>query len=207
MNALSTPFTPTPVQIPAPQVWNPTPYHWNNDEFRILTEAGCFRDKFVMLINGEIIEMANPSPKHRRSVGKVDYMLKSIFNTNHWVRVQDGLETSPDTNPCPDVAVLNGTPWTTPDSGEEVLLVVEVSDTSFAYDRGTKAHIYAAKSIQDYWVIDINGRQLFRFRDPIADPSAPRGYRYATQTTLTDQDTFSPLATAHAIVPVVQLLP
>ena len=47
-----------------------------------------------------------------------------------------------------------------------MLLLIEVADTSVAYDTGTKAQIYAEAGVRDYWVVDIPGRKLHVFRDP-----------------------------------------
>jgi hypothetical protein len=85
--------------------------------------------------------------------------------------------------------------------------VVEVADSTLAYDRGEKSNLYAAGGVADYWVLDVTGRQLLVFRDPVADPAAPRGIRYATAIALGPIAAVSPLATPSAVVRVADLLP
>src|SRR5204862_46858 len=86
------------------------------------------------------------------------------------------------------------------------LLVVEVADTTLSYDRNTKASLYAASGIADYWIVNIPGQQLEVFRDPVPDASARFGVRYSSRTILVAGDVVSPLALPAAQVPVADLL-
>ena len=56
------------------------------------------------------------------------------------------------------------------------MLIVEVADTTLAYDLTTKAELYATAGIADYWVLDVENRQLHVFRDP--QPTAALAYPY-----------------------------
>ena len=58
---------------------------------------------------------------------------------------------------------------------ESLLLVIEVSDTTLRYDRGTKATLYAAAGIREYWIVNLSGRQLEVYREP-----SQQGYRNLT---------------------------
>jgi Uma2 family endonuclease len=86
-------------------------------------------------------------------------------------------------------------------------VVVEVSDTTLAYDMGDKARLYASASIADYWVIDVVNRQLSVFHNPTPDAAQPFGAAYASMTTLGPNDSVSPLAASHASIRVSDLLP
>ncbi len=200
MTALLTPPRPAPVAM--------RPYRWTNDDFVDLAKAGYFQDQFVMLIDGVFIHMPPPNPPHDTAVSLADYLLKDLFRPGYVVRVQSGFPTGLDTNPMPDLAVVAGSPRDfAVNPPRTAVLVVEVSDTSFAYDSGEKANLYAAAGVPEYWVIDVNAPQLLVYRDPTPDPAAPRGHRYATTLTLTAADTVTPTTAPNAVVRVTDLLP
>lgn len=201
MTALLTP----PPRLPPPIV--PRPFRWTNDDFRMLTDLGVFTDRFVILIDGEFIEMPHPNPPHDMAVSLTLPILQAAFAPGYFVRVQTGFVTGLDTNPGPDLAVVPGSPRDYTTHPRQAVLIVEVSDTSLAMDTGAKVHIYAAAGVPEYWVIDVNAPQLLVYRDPTPDPAAPRGHRYATTLTLTAADTVTPTAAPNAVVRVADLLP
>ncbi len=183
------------------------PHRWTCEEFHNIGDSGMLEGRSVILVDGEILDMPNPNPPHDSIVGIADYKLKEIFQPGYWVRIQSGLPTALNTDPVPDLAVVRGSPrdYFT-QHPRTAVLVVEVSDTSLDYDVGVKSNLYAAAGILDYWVIDVNGRQLIVFRDPIPDAAAPRGFRYNTTQLLNVGDTIVPLAATTAIA-VADLLP
>jgi Uma2 family endonuclease len=199
MTALLTPPSSPP---PAPRPWR-----FTNDDFRQLTDLGLFTDRFVILIDGEFIEMPHPGPPHDMAVSLTDYVLKDIFRPGYVVRIQTGFITGLDTNPGPDLAVVVGSPRDLVQTPRTAVLIVEVSDTSLAMDTGAKVHIYAAAGVPEYWVIDVNDPRLLVYRDPVTDATAPRGHRYASTFTLTAADTVSPTAMSTAVIRVADLLP
>ena len=189
------------------QSMGPRPHRWTCEEFHNIGDTGMLEGQSVILIDGEILRMPNPNPPHDSIVGIADYKLKEIFQPGYWVRIQSGLPTALDTDPVPDIAVVRGSPrdYFT-QYPRTAVLVVEVSDSSFDYDVGVKSNLYAAAGILDYWVIDVNGRQLIVFRDPTPDAAAPRGFRYASTQILNVGDSITPLA-ATAAIAVADLLP
>jgi Uma2 family endonuclease len=110
-------------------------------------------------------------------------------------------------DPVPDLAVVPGGPRDYVNHPTTAQLVVEVADTSLAMDTGEKVHVYAASGIADYWVVDLNNRQLIVYHDPRPDPASPLGSAYATVTRLVVGQTVSPLANPGATVNVSDLLP
>lgn len=196
-------------QLPTrPTAFVPKPHRWTCEDFHNMGDAGFLEGRSVILVDGEILDMPNPNPPHNGTVGIVDCKMREVFGPGHWSRVQSSFATGLDTDPVPDIAIVTGTardylqrdPTT-------ALLVVEISDSSLAYDLGPKSHLYAAAGIADYWVVDVNTPQLFVFRDPVADASAPRGFRYNTTLTLARGQSVVPLAAPHATVQVNDLLP
>ena len=186
----------------------PRPVYWTAEEFHALWDSGFLRGtRRVILVDGEMIEMPQPDPKHDMGLTATNEFLRSAFAVGHYVRNQQGFNAGRDTDPGPDLAVVVGTFRDYPTHPRTAVLIVEVANTSLAYDRREKAHLYAAAGVPEYWVLDVIGRQLLVFRDPVADPTAPRGHRYATALTLAPPGTVSPLAAAQAIIAVADLLP
>ena len=83
---------------------------------------------------------------------------------------------------------------------QELLLVVEVSDTTLGFDLTTKARLYARNGIPEYWVMDVNGRHLYRHRSP-----SPEGY--VDVAVLTAEQSVATMARPEATVRVGELLP
>ena len=106
-----------------------------------------------------------------------------------WVRVQNSiglpeLESAPE----PDLVWVARRDYSAArPTAEDVLLVIEVAETSLAYDTGQKAELYAAAGIADYWVVDVAGRAIEVRRDPA-------GGRYRSLKTFTGDEEVRPLA-------------
>jgi Uma2 family endonuclease len=104
-----------------------------------------------------------------------------------------------DSEPEPDVAVVPPGRYSDrhPD---RAMLIVEVAESSLAYDRDTKAPLYAASGVEEYWIVDLSGRAVEVHRQP-------QGGRYATTTRVPAGETLSPAAFPDVVVTVGDLLP
>jgi Uma2 family endonuclease len=170
---------------------------------------GFFRERRVQLIEGEIVEMPAQKNLHAMGIGLTQYALQAAFGIGFWVRVQMSLDLTPRSVPDPDLAVVPGTirqhnPKQNPTTA---LLIVEVSDTTLAFDRRSKASLYAQAGIADYWIVNLADRQLEIRRNPITDPSQIYGARYGDETVLFATDFATPLAAPQARIQVADLLP
>ena len=169
--------------------------------FDRMIAAGVFappEDHPLELIEGELMMMSPIGDQHADAV---DWLARwsqlAIPAEDLLVRIQNPLELPSSTSvPQPDIA------WVTlrryvdrRPRPEDVSLVIEVADTSLEFDTGTKASLYAAAGIADYWVVDLASRAVIVFRDP-------RCGRYETRSTFRDHATISPLA-----LPTARLLP
>ena len=125
------------------------------------------------------------------------------------MRCQATLDLSPVSLPDPDVAVIAGSPRTHLSTSfpKSAVLVVEVSETTLAYDQTRKASLYAASRIQDYWIVNLIAGQLEVYRNPIPDSTQPFGFGYSQQAILLPGDRVTPLALPGASIDVVDLLP
>jgi Uma2 family endonuclease len=187
----------------------PATYRFDLAEFYRLVDLGFFNQSPVELIDGEIVPMAAQSNLHALACELTRTALASAFGPGHWVRVQMPLDFTPRSSPDPDVAVIVGDPRThnTRDNPRSALLVVEVADTSLSYDRHTKANLYAAGGVSDYWIINlVDGRVEVR-RSPVADPAEEFGHCYTTLTILRPGDSAIPLALPGKAITVAELLP
>lgn len=134
--------------------------------------------------------------------------LRARFGAGYVVRMQLPLDVGQVSQPEPDIAVVRGTvrdyakahPTT-------AVLVVEVSESTLAFDRGEKASLYASAGIPDYWVLNLVDRCLEVHRDPIPMLNQPYGYGYRSRTQYFGNDTIAPLALPHGAVKVEDLLP
>jgi Uma2 family endonuclease len=191
-----------------PTITDPRPYRWTREEFFQMIELGWFQDKRVEMIGGEVIEMAAQLDLHLASITLTGDALRVAFGPGHWVRVQGSLDLSPHGIPSPDLAVRPGSPQAAARTiAKSALLVVEVSDTTVAYDRNYKSSLYAAGGIADYWIVNLVQRQLEVYRDPVADSTKPFGFRYNNRTILDPPDKVSPLAAPQASITVADVLP
>lgn len=198
---------PNPVTLPARSLGVPHPHQWTCEEFHRLGDLGFFEGHRVMLINGEILDMLRVTPPHAVAISLVTEALRAAFGGNVWVRVQMPLILGRTTDPEPGVAVVAGSPRSHTAHPTTALLVVEVSESTLAYDRTDKASLYASAQLADYWIVDLVNRRLIVFRDPKPDASQPFGHGYATVTTHAPGASVTPLASSGSVVKIDDLLP
>src|SRR5437763_345690 len=138
----------------------PRTFRWTREEFYRLADSGCFNNRRVELIEGEIIEMPVQKHPHVVSLTRTAKILDSLFGNKFWIRTQLPLNLGPLSDAEPDVAVVAGTVDDYTDHPTSALLLVEVSETTLAFDRGRKGSLYAAAGVQDYWIVNLVERQL-----------------------------------------------
>jgi Uma2 family endonuclease len=144
---------------------------------------------------------------HANGVERTDTAVRLAFGAGWRFRIQLPLVLGLHTDPVPDVAVVAGVLVGNPDHPTTAALVVEVSDTTLDTDTTEKAELYATAGIADYWILDLNSRQLFVFRDPVPLPAGLGATAYRTRLTLGPTDSISPLAAPNSAVRVSNLLP
>lgn len=194
MNALLPAATPPPLRL-----------RWTTAQFHDLCDTGVFDGRRVMLIDGEILTMPLPNPPHNLSLGKCDDRLRQVFATGFHIRNQMALDVGTANDPGPDLAVVAGRREDYSDrQPDTAALVVEVADSSLFLDTTTKAELYARAGVPEYWVVDLENRQLIVLRDP--QQLAANGYSYQTKVTLKPTDSISPLAAPTATIKVSELL-
>ena len=151
----------------------PAVHRFTRDEYYRMAEAGLFDDERVELLDGEIITMSPKLTPHASTVNSLMYALITTLGASALVRVQDPIVLNNWSEPEPDIAVC----YPDPDRylhahprADQVFLVIEVAETSLAYDRTRKARAYAASGIPEYWLINLPDRRIEVLTDP--EPAA-----------------------------------
>ena len=161
----------------------PRPYHWSRQEVERLAELGAFEGVRVELIEGQIVEMSPKGPPHVVQVIRVRKVLEQMFPTGKFtVRSEAPLALSDHSAPEPDLVVAIGDDMdyaTAHPTPSQIVLVVEVADTSLRFDVGAKADLYAAAGIVDYWVVNAAAGVVVVLRSPQTNAASPTGHRYA----------------------------
>jgi Uma2 family endonuclease len=150
-------------------------------EFHRMAEAGIFKPgERVELIRGEIIQMFSIGRRHVAFVNNLNQLLVTRLAGRGVVSVQNPVVLFEDSEPQPDLAVLR--PRTNPAYKElepgaaDVLLLIEVAESSLRYDRTTKLRLYAEAGIPEYWVVNCEAESIETYRTPTA-----AGYGDVTQ--------------------------
>ena len=181
---------------------------WTREDYDKMIEAGIFTPgERVELIDGEIIEMSPQNSGHSTAVSLSVEALRAAFATGYYIRVQMPLALDPHSEPEPDIAVVPGSPRDYRHAHPTTaLLVVEVADSTFAYDREQKSSLYARAGIADYWLLNLVDRRLEVYRDPIPMAQARYGWGYQTLQQYSAEDAVAPLAAPHVLIAIVDLL-
>jgi Uma2 family endonuclease len=149
------------------------------EEFEALARTeGWDEDTRVELLDGEIVWMSPINDPHAACVNRLNQLFSRRYSGDlALVAVQNPIRIEHYDEPQPDVALLKprldfyATATPTP---ADVLLLVEVADTTLRTDLGRKARIYAAGGVSEYWVVDLNNRVLYVHRSPAHGTYAER---------------------------------
>ncbi len=185
------------------------PFRFTREQYYEMGNRGFFDGKRVELIFGEVVEMSPIGWPHALCVGLVTDALRAAFAIGYWISSQQPFQVpggKGSSEPQPDVSVIPGSMRGYTDHPTVAALVVEVADTTLANDTTTKAELYATAGIADYWVLDVENRQLHVFRDPQHNATL-EATAYQTHDTFGPNDSVSPLAAPGATIRVSELLP
>ncbi|MEH2023198.1 Uma2 family endonuclease [Nostoc sp.] len=150
------------------------------DEYHRLTELGFFHeDDHIELINGEIIEMASKSTAHETCLRKLWKELPKILGDRATLQSQAPIALPPNSEPKPDFAIVQNRAddyLSAHPKPADVLLVIEVSDSSLGYDQDVKIPLYAKSGITDYWIFNLFDNYLEFYSEPYQDNQGKYGY-------------------------------
>jgi len=174
-------------------------HRFTRDEYHQMAKTGILKpDARVELIDGLIVEKPRAS---RRRIGTVDRLNRDFIEQvrdEAIVRTRGSIVLDDYSEPEPDIALLRRRDdfyLEVDATAEAVLLIVEVADTSEAYDRRTRVPLYVRVRIPEVWLADLNAGRVTIYRDP-----GPSGY--ATTRDARRGETISPLAFPDLIIAV-----
>ncbi|HZP83143.1 MAG TPA: Uma2 family endonuclease [Chthonomonadaceae bacterium] len=185
--------------------------HWTRQEYYCAAEQGIFHpDERLELFRGRIVQKMSPQGHpHAKIVTKTVKTLESVFASGCYVVSQQPLYVSEESEPEPDVMVVNGTVDDYEDhpTPADILLLVEVSDSTIRFDRQDKAALYAEAGVAEYWIINVQARTLEICLDPAPMEEEPYGFGYRSRNIYVETATVTPLAAPQSTVRVADLLP
>jgi Uma2 family endonuclease len=190
---------------PAPEA-RPNRRLWTRDEYHRLGELGLIGPReHVELLNGEIFNKMSPQgTPHTLATLRTERTLAKAFPEGAHIRSQMPVVMNNGSELEPDVVVVRGDIDDYPDrqpEPDDVLLLVEVSDSSLGFDRGEKALAYAASGIDDYWIINLPKRQVEVYRKPDAHAG------YQSLLICSEGELVAPLSSPRTEISVADLLP
>ena len=151
-------------------------HRFSVDEYHRMGEARVFpEDDRVELIDGEIVDMTPIGSRHAACVDRLNRLLDRRVGDRAIVRVQNPVRLGDLSEPEPDLSLLVSREdfyASAHPSAGDLLLVVEVSETSASVDRHLKAPLYARHGVPELWIVDLEAEEVQVHREPSAD-----GYR------------------------------
>lgn len=177
---------------------------FSSDQYHWLIEAGILTtDHKVELIGGHILPMAPMGDNHGRKIRQLTIWLVEHRAQDYIPQCQVTIRLAEGFTPDPDFTLLR---YREDEYKEgvspaviDVLLVIEVADSSLAWDLGPKSLAYAQAGIPELWVVDIPHRQVHRFTQPSAEG-------YGETTIVAEHETITPLLIPNLQMPVSETL-
>jgi Uma2 family endonuclease len=159
------------------------------DDYYRLAELGILsEDDRVELLDGQIVEMTPIGPLHVHTVNRLTTLFARLAGDQATVSVQNPVVISRRGVPQPDVVLLKPPPTRGAPlpSTKDVLLLIEVSDTTVGYDREVKVPLYARSGIPEVWLVDLPA-------DCVQVHRSPAGEEYRDVRMVTRGATLQPL--------------
>jgi len=186
------------------ELLNAQPRHrWTVAEYHRMAEVGLLHeDSRVELIDGEIVEMAPIGSEHAGHHNHLVSLLAYRLYGKAIVAGQNPVVLSGYEEPQPDIALLR---WrddyyrATHPHAEDILLVIEIADTTLRYDRYVKIPLYAKNGIPEAWLLDVQNRQLEIYREPISGAYRQRDSHQTGQ--------IAPMLCPDAVIDLAELFP
>jgi Uma2 family endonuclease len=143
------------------------------EEYHRMGESGILKPgERVELIRGDVIEMAPIGRRHVAFVNNFTQLLVTRLAGRAIVSVQNPVVVAVDSEPQPDLALLRHRAIAYKDAeitAADVVLLIEVAETSLRYDRTVKLRLYAEAGVPEYWVVDADAESIEVHRGPTPD--------------------------------------
>jgi Uma2 family endonuclease len=181
---------------------------WTRAEYDKLIDAGFFgpSDK-IELLGGQLCVSEPQNSPHARGIWLGQEALQKALPPGWSVLAQLPIALDDESAPEPDLAVVSGRPRDYTDHPSRPALVVEIADSSLAFDRTHKGSLYARARLSEYWIVNLADRMLEVYRNPCPDNRALYGWAYSPMLTLGPGEHIVPLVAPSARILVADLLP
>jgi Uma2 family endonuclease len=150
-------------------------------EYHRLAELDFFReDERVELIKGEIIEMAAKGKSHSTFNRRLIRELTQLLGNRATLQNQDPISIPPNSEPEPDLAILRNRAddyFIDHPTPSDILLLIEISNSTLKYDQEVKLPLYAEAAISDYWIFNLVNNILECYSEPYQDSQGNFDYR------------------------------
>jgi Uma2 family endonuclease len=179
------------------------------DERRLMSRGVLQPGERLELVGGDLLIRERQGDQHALAIELVGDAFRAALGAGWRVRVRLPVALDDESEPEPDVSIVQGTPREAAGRSTRSRpdLIVEVADSSLAFDRREKGSLYARAGVPDYWIVNLDDRVLEVYREPRPAVEAPFGWRYTTVRSLGPGAVVSPLAAPLAHVIVAYLLP
>jgi Uma2 family endonuclease len=149
-------------------------------EYQKLAELGFFdEDSHIELINGEIVQMAAKGTIHETCLRKLLKQLPRLVGDRATLQSQAPISLTPNSEPEPDFSIIKNRDddylYNHPEA-DDILLVMEVSDSSLDYDQNVKLSLYAKSEIAHYWIFNLVDNYLEVYSEPYQNNQGKYGY-------------------------------
>lgn len=167
-------------------------------EYHRMGEEGILsEDEHIELIDGVIIQMSTEGTRHSAIMSNIAAQFyELVIEGKALLRVQNPIVLNDETEPEPDLALVKPREdayyLETHPRPDDVLLLIEVADTSLEYDKEIKLPRYAASKIEEVWIINLVDNIIEVYREPIVLADGTAGYR--TRIYFVKEDTLTPKA-------------
>ena len=167
-------------------------YKFDVEQYQQMGKAGIFHpENRVELIEGEIIVMPPNGLKHIATINRLNYFLHNTIKEKGIISIHNSIRLPDYSEPQPDIAILHPRDDFYADKfpeAEDVLLLIEVADSSLRYDQTKKLRLYAEYEILEYWIANVE-------REIVEIYHQPNGKAYLKQTLIDSPDSaFTPIA-------------
>ena len=152
------------------------------DEYHRLIDWGFFAgNESVELIRGEIIQMSPKRTPHSVCNSLLWRTLYDLIGNQAEIRVQEPIFIDSNSEPEPDVVIAvkqDDNYLSSHPTPQDILLVIEISDSTLKYDQETKLSLYAEAGINNYWIFNLGDRHLEVYHQPFQDHQGKFAYRF-----------------------------
>jgi Uma2 family endonuclease len=174
------------------------------EQYHQMIRAGVFtEDDRIELIEGEIVHMSPIGSRHAACVNRLTRIFTLALGMRAVVAVQNPVRLGGTSEPQPDVALLaprSDFYASSHPTASEILLLVEVSESTADYDRDEKLELYARTGVREFWLVDLQAGRLQTYRRPSGEP-------YGSVRTVAPAEAVSPEAFGDVSIRVADILP